>query len=123
MSKYKDDFKKRINDKNKGKLLVELDELITYIFYQLLHDPEYKDPELVLVDNIIRHEPEDIDKAVFFRSNYRLDILDALIGNSTEIDREKKNELISLMVDQHKLNKFLIDFKKSREGKTYENFE
>ena len=123
MSKYKDDFKKRINDKNKGKLLVELDELITYIFYQLLHDPEYKDPELVLVDNIIRHEPENIDKAVFFRSNYRLDILDVLVGDAVEIDREKKNELFSLMINQHKLNKFLIDFKKSREGKTYENFK
>ena len=105
--------------------------MLTYIEYQLLRDPEYKDPDLEKarneVTNISMKNPMDAAKykAMFFILNYRFDILEALIGKGVEeVTPEQEREINSLMVDKEKLNKFLIDFKESRikEGKSFDNF-
>ena len=105
--------------------------MLTYIEYQLLRDPEYKDPDLERahyeVLNINKENPMNVtkSKAMYFILNYRFDILEALIGKGVEeVTPEQEREINSLMVNKEKLNKFLIDFKESRikEGKTFDNF-
>ena len=131
--KYLKIFKDKAN-KKLGKLAAfTFNNVLTYIEYQLLRDPEYKDPDLERahheVTNISRENPMNTtskSKAMFFILNYRFDLLEALIGKGVEeeVTPEQEREVYSLMVDKEKLNKFLIDFKESRikEGKTFDNF-
>lgn len=129
--KYLKIFKDKANKKLGELAAFTFNNVLTYIEYQLLRDPEYKDPDLERahyeVVNINKENPMDItkSKAMFFILNYRFDILEALIGKGVEeVAPEQEREINSLMVDKEKLNKFLIDFKESRikEGKTFDNF-
>ena len=129
--KYLKIFKDKTNKKI-GKLAAfTFNNVLTYIEYQLLRDPEYKDPDLERahyeVVNINKENPMNTtkSKAMYFILNYRFDILEALIGKGVEeVTPEQEREINSLMVDKEKLNKFLIDFRESRikEGKTFDNF-
>ena len=129
--KYLKIFKDKAN-KKLGKLAIfTFNNVLTYIEYQLLRDPEYKDPDLERahyeVLNINKENPMNVtkSKAMYFILNYRFDILEALIGKGVEeVTPEQEREINSLMVNKEKLNKFLIDFKESRikEGKTFDNF-
>jgi hypothetical protein len=129
--KYLKIFKDKANKKLGELAAFTFNNVLTYIEYQLLRDPEYKDPDLEKarneVTNISMKNPMDAAKykAMFFILNYRFDILEALIGKGVdEVTPEQEREINSLMVDKEKLNKFLIDFKESRikEGKTFDNF-
>ncbi len=129
--KYLKIFKDKANKKLGELAAFTFNNVLTYIEYQLLRDPEYKDPDLERahyeVLNINEKSPMDAtkSKAMYFILNYRFDILEALIGKGVEeVTPEQEREINSLMVDKEKLNKFLIDFKESRikEGKTFDNF-
>ena len=129
--KYLKIFKDRANSKLGELAAFTFNNILTYIEYQLLRDPEYKDPDLERAHNEVKNIKEEnhIDylksKAMYFILNYRFDILEALIGKGVEeVTPEQEREINSLMVDKEKLNKFLIDFKESRikEGKTFDNF-
>lgn len=129
--KYLKIFKDKANKKLGELAAFTFNNVLTYIEYQLLRDPEYKDPELENAHNMVTHinEENPIDatktKAMYFILNYRFDILEALIGKGVEeVTPEQEREINSLMVDKEKLNKFLIDFKESRikEGKSFDNF-
>lgn len=129
--KYLKIFKDRANSKLGELAVFTFNNILTYIEYQLLRDPEYKDPDLERAHNEVKNIKEEnhIDylksKAMYFILNYRFDILEALIGKGVEeVTPEQEREINSLMVDKEKLNKFLIDFKESRikEGKTFDNF-
>jgi hypothetical protein len=129
--KYLKIFKDKANKKLGELAAFTFNNVLTYIEYQLIRDPEYKDPELEKAHNMVTHinEENPIDatktKAMYFILNYRFDILEALIGKDVdEVTPEQEREVYSLMVDKEKLNKFLIDFKESRikEGKTFDNF-
>lgn len=129
--KYLKIFKDKANKKLGELAAFTFNNVLTYIEYQLLRDPEYKDPDLERahyeVVNINKENPMNVtkSKAMYFILNYRFDILEALIGKGVEeVTPEQEREINSLMVDKEKLNKFLIDFKESRikEGKTFDNF-
>ena len=129
--KYLKIFKDKANKKLGELAVFTFNNVLTYIEYQLLRDPEYKDPDLERahyeVVNINKENPMNVtkSKAMYFILNYRFDILEALIGKGVdEVTPEQEREINSLMVDKEKLNKFLIDFKESRikEGKTFDNF-
>lgn len=129
--KYLKIFKDKANKKLGELAAFTFNNVLTYIEYQLLRDPEYKDPELEKAHNMVTHinEENPIDatktKAMYFILNYRFDLLEALIGKGVdEVTPEQEREINSLMVDKEKLNKFLIDFKESRikEGKSFDNF-
>ena len=129
--KYLKIFKDKANKKIGELAAFTFNNVLTYIEYQLLRDPEYKDPDLERahyeVVNINKENPMNTtkSKAMYFILNYRFDILEALIGKGVEeVTPEQEREINSLMVDKEKLNKFLIDFKESRikEGKTFDNF-
>lgn len=129
--KYLKIFKDKANKKLGELAAFTFNNVLTYIEYQLLRDPEYKDPDLERahyeVVNINKENPMNTtkSKAMYFILNYRFDILEALIGKGVEeVTPEQEREINSLMVDKEKLNKFLIDFKESRikEGKTFDNF-
>lgn len=130
--KYLKIFKDKANKKLGELAAFTFNNVLTYIEYQLLRDPEYKDPDLEKahheVTNINRENPMNTttkSKAMFFILNYRFDLLEALIGKGVEeVTPEQEREINSLMVDKEKLNKFLIDFKESRikEGKSFDNF-
>lgn len=129
--KYLKIFKDKANKKLGELAAFTFNNVLTYIEYQLLRDPEYKDPELENAHNMVTHinEVNPIDatktKAMYFILNYRFDLLEALIGKGVEeVTPEQEREINSLMVDKEKLNKFLIDFKESRikEGKSFDNF-
>jgi hypothetical protein len=129
--KYLKIFKDKANKKLGELAAFTFNNVLTYIEYQLLRDPEYKDPDLEKAHNMVgsfnKDKPFDIvnTKAMFFILNYRFDLLEALIGKGVEeVTPEQEREINSLMVDKEKLNKFLIDFKESRikEGKTFDNF-
>ena len=129
--KYLKIFKDKANKKLGELAAFTFNNVLTYIEYQLLRDPEYKDPELEkahnLVGSINKENPMDDtrSKAMYFILNYRFDLLEALIGKGVEeVTPEQEREINSLMVDKEKLNKFLIDFKESRikEGKSFDNF-
>lgn len=129
--KYLKIFKDRANSKIRDLAAFTFNNVLTYIEYQLIRDPEYKDPDLEkahnLVGSINKENPMDDtrSKAMYFILNYRFDLLEALIGKDVEeVTPEQEREVYSLMVDKEKLNKFLIDFKESRikEGKTFDNF-
>lgn len=129
--KYLKIFKDKANKKLGELAVFTFNNVLTYIEYQLLRDPEYKDPDLERahyeVLNINKENPMNVtkSKAMYFILNYRFDILEALIGKGVdEVTPEQEREINSLMVDKEKLNKFLIDFKESRikEGKTFDNF-
>lgn len=129
--KYLKIFKDKANSKIRDLAAFTFNNVLTYIEYQLIRDPEYKDPELEKAHNIMRslnkENPMDEtkSKAMYFILNYRFDLLEALIGKDVEeVTPEQEREVYSLMVDKEKLNKFLIDFKESRikEGKTFDNF-
>ena len=129
--KYLKIFKDKANKKIGELAAFTFNNVLTYIEYQLLRDPEYKDPDLERahyeVVNINKENPMNVtkSKAMYFILNYRFDILEALIGKGVEeVTPEQEREINSLMVDKEKLNKFLIDFKESRikEGKTFDNF-
>ena len=129
--KYLKIFKVKANKKLGELAVFTFNNVLTYIEYQLLRDPEYKDPDLERahneVLNINKENPMNVtkSKAMYFILNYRFDILEALIGKGVEeVTPEQEREINSLMVDKEKLNKFLIDFKESRikEGKTFDNF-
>jgi hypothetical protein len=129
--KYLKIFKDKANKKIGELATFTFNNVLTYIEYQLLRDPEYKDPDLEKahheVTNISMKSPMDAtkSKAMYFILNYRFDLLEALIGKGVEeVTPEQEREINSLMVDKEKLNKFLIDFKESRikEGKTFDNF-
>lgn len=129
--KYLKIFKDKANKKLGELAIFTFNNVLTYIEYQLLRDPEYKDPDLERahyeVLNINKENPMNVtkSKAMYFILNYRFDILEALIGKGVEeVTPEQEREINSLMVDKEKLNKFLIDFKESRikEGKTFDNF-
>lgn len=129
--KYLKIFKDKANKKIGELAAFTFNNVLTYIEYQLLRDPEYKDPDLERahyeVLNINKENPMNVtkSKAMYFILNYRFDILEALIGKGVEeVTPEQEREINSLMVDKEKLNKFLIDFKESRikEGKTFDNF-
>ena len=129
--KYLKIFKVKANKKLGELAVFTFNNVLTYIEYQLLRDPEYKDPDLERahneVLNINKENPMNVtkSKAMYFILNYRFDILEALIGKGVEeVTPELEREINSLMVDKEKLNKFLIDFKESRikEGKTFDNF-
>lgn len=129
--KYLKIFKDKANKKLGELAAFTFNNVLTYIEYQLLRDPEYKDPDLEKAHNMVvsfnKDKPFDIvnTKAMFFILNYRFDILEALIGKGVEeVTPEQEREVYSLMVDKEKLNKFLIDFKESRikEGKSFDNF-
>lgn len=129
--KYLKIFKDKANKKLGELAAFTFNNVLTYIEYQLLRDPEYKDPDLEKarneVTNISMKNPMDAakSKAMFFILNYRFDLLEALIGKGVdEVTPEQEREINSLMADKEKLNKFLIDFKESRikEGKTFDNF-
>ena len=130
--KYLKIFKDKANKKLVELAAFTFNNVLTYIEYQLLRDPEYKDPDLEKahheVTNINRENPMNTttkSKSMFFILNYRFDLLEALIGKGVEeVTPEQEREINSLMVDKEKLNKFLIDFKESRikEGKTFDNF-
>ena len=129
--KYLKIFKDKANKKLGELAIFTFNNVLTYIEYQLLRDPEYKDPDLERahyeVVNINKENPMNVtkSKAMFFILNYRFDILEALIGKGVEeVTPEQEREINSLMVDKERLNKFLIDFKESRikEGKTFDNF-
>lgn len=129
--KYLKLFKDKANKKLGELAAFTFNNVLTYIEYQLLRDPEYKDPELENAHNMVTHinEENPIDatktKAMYFILNYRFDLLEALIGKGVEeVTPEQEREINSLMVDKEKLNKFLIDFKESRikEGKSFDNF-
>ena len=119
--KYLKIFKDKANKKLGELAAFTFNNVLTYIEYQLLRDPEYKDPELENAHNMVTHinEENPIDatktKAMYFILNYRFDLLEALIGKGVEeVTPEQEREINSLMVDKEKLNKFLIDFKESR---------
>lgn len=129
--KYLKIFKDKANKKLGELAAFTFNNVLTYIEYQLLRDPEYKDPDLEKAHNMVgsfnKDKPFDIanTKTMFFILNYRFDLLEALIGKGVEeVTPEQEREINSLMVDKEKLNKFLIDFKESRikEGKTFDNF-
>lgn len=129
--KYLKIFKDKANKKLGELAAFTFNNVLTYIEYQLLRDPEYKDPDLEKAHNMVgsfnKDKPFDIvnTKAMYFILNYRFDLLEALIGKGVdEVTPEQEREINSLMVDKEKLNKFLIDFKESRikEGKTFDNF-
>lgn len=129
--KYLKIFKDKANKKLGELAIFTFNNVLTYIEYQLLRDPEYKDPDLERahyeVLNINKENPMNVtkSKAMYFILNYRFDILEALIGKGVEeVTPEQEREINSLMVDKERLNKFLIDFKESRikEGKTFDNF-
>ena len=129
--KYLKIFKDKANKKLGELAIFTFNNVLTYIEYQLLRDPEYKDPDLERahyeVLNINKENPINVtkSKAMYFILNYRFDILEALIGKGVEeVTPEQEREINSLMVDKERLNKFLIDFKESRieEGKTFDNF-
>ena len=129
--KYLKIFKDRANSKLGDLATFTFNNVLTYIEYQLLRDPEYKDPELEKANDMMIYIREETpmdptkSKAMFFILNYRFDLLEALIGKDVdEVTPEQEREVYSLMVDKEKLNKFLIDFKESRikEGKTFDNF-
>lgn len=129
--KYLKIFKDKANKKLGELAVFTFNNVLTYIEYQLLRDPEYKDPDLERahyeVLNINKENPMNVtkSKAMYFILNYRFDILEALIGKGVEeVTPEQEREINSLMVDKERLNKFLIDFKESRikEGKTFDNF-
>lgn len=129
--KYLKIFKDKANKKLGELAAFTFNNVLTYIEYQLLRDPEYKDPDLERahyeVLNINKENPMNVtkSKAMYFILNYRFDILEALIGKGVEeVTPEQEREINSLMVDKEKLNKFLIDFKESRikEGNTFDNF-
>lgn len=129
--KYLKIFKDRANSKLGEFAAFTFNNILTYIEYQLLRDPEYKDPDLERAHNevIYINEKNQMDvtksKAMYFILNYRFDILEALIGKGVEeVTPEQEREINSLMVDKEKLNKFLSDFKESRikEGKSFDNF-
>ena len=129
--KYLKIFKDKANKKIGELAAFTFNNVLTYIEYQLLRDPEYKDPDLERahyeVVNINKENPMNVtkSKAMYFILNYRFDILEALIGKGVEeVTPEQEREINSLMVDKERLNKFLIDFKESRikEGKTFDNF-
>lgn len=129
--KYLKIFKDKANKKLGELAAFTFNNVLTYIEYQLLRDPEYKDPDLERahyeVLNINKENPMNVtkSKAMYFILNYRFDILEALIGKGVEeVTPEQEREINSLMVDKEKLNKFLIDFKESRikEGKSFDNF-
>ena len=129
--KYLKIFKDKANKKLGELAVFTFNNVLTYIEYQLLRDPEYKDPDLERahyeVLNINEKNPMNAakSKAMYFILNYRFDILEALIGKGVEeVTPEQEREINSLMVDKEKLNKFLIDFRESRikEGKTFDNF-
>ena len=129
--KYLKIFKDKANKKIGELAAFTFNNVLTYIEYQLLRDPEYKDPDLEKahheVTNISKENPMNVtkSKAMFFILNYRFDILEALIGKGVEeVTPEQEREINSLMVDKERLNKFLIDFRESRikEGKTFDNF-
>lgn len=129
--KYLKIFKDKANKKIGELAAFTFNNVLTYIEYQLLRDPEYKDPDLEKahheVTNISRENPMNTtkSKAMYFILNYRFDILEALIGKGVEeVTPEQEREINSLMVDKEKLNKFLSDFRESRikEGKTFDNF-
>ena len=129
--KYLKIFKDKANKKLGELAAFTFNNVLTYIEYQLLRDPEYKDPDLERahyeVLNINEKNPMNAtkSKAMYFILNYRFDILEALIDKGVdEVTPEQEREINSLMVDKEKLNKFLIDFKESRikEGKTFDNF-
>lgn len=129
--KYLKIFKDKANKKLGELAAFTFNNVLTYIEYQLLRDPEYKDPDLERahyeVLNINKENPMNVtkSKAMYFILNYRFDILEALIGKGVEeVTSEQEREINSLMVDKERLNKFLIDFKESRikEGKTFDNF-
>lgn len=129
--KYLKIFKDKANKKLGELAIFTFNNVLTYIEYQLLRDPEYKDPDLERahyeVLNINKENPMNVtkSKAMYFILNYRFDILEALIGKGVEeVTPEQEREINSLMVDKEKLNKFLIDFRESRikEGKTFDNF-
>lgn len=129
--KYLKIFKDKANKKLGELAAFTFNNVLTYIEYQLLRDPEYKDPELENAHNMVTHinEVNPIDatktKAMYFILNYRFDLLEALIGKGIEeVTPEQEREVYSLLVDKEKLNKFLIDFKESRikEGKSFDNF-
>lgn len=129
--KYLKIFKDKANKKIGELAAFTFNNVLTYIEYQLLRDPEYKDPDLERahyeVLNINKENPMNVtkSKAMYFILNYRFDILEALIGKGVEeVTPEQEREINSLMIDKEKLNKFLIDFKESRikEGKTFDNF-
>ena len=129
--KYLKIFKDKANKKLGELAIFTFNNVLTYIEYQLLRDPEYKDPDLERahyeVLNINKENPMNAakSKAMYFILNYRFDILEALIGEGIdEVTPEQEREINSLMVDKERLNKFLIDFRESRikEGKTFDNF-
>lgn len=129
--KYLKIFKDKANKKIGELAAFTFNNVLTYIEYQLLRDPEYKDPDLERahyeVVNINKENPMNVtkSKAMYFILNYRFDILEALIGKGVEeVTPEQEREINSLMVDKERLNKFLIDFKESRikEGKSFDNF-
>ena len=129
--KYLKIFKDKANKKLGELAAFTFNNVLTYIEYQLLRDPEYKDPDLERahyeVLNINKENPMNVtkSKAMYFILNYRFDILEALIGKGVEeVTPEQEREINSLMVDKERLNKFLIDFRESRikEGKTFDNF-
>ncbi len=129
--KYLKIFKDKANKKLGELAAFTFNNVLTYIEYQLLRDPEYKDPDLERahyeVLNINKENPMNVtkSKAMYFILNYRFDILEALIGKGVEeVTPEQEREINSLMVDKERLNKFLIDFKESRikEGKSFDNF-
>lgn len=129
--KYLKIFKDKANKKLGELAAFTFNNVLTYIEYQLLRDPEYKDPDLERahyeVVNINKENPINTtkSKAMYFILNYRFDLLEALIGKGVdEVTPEQEREINSLMVDKEKLNKFLIDFKESRikEGKSFDNF-
>lgn len=129
--KYLKIFKDKANKKLGELAVFTFNNVLTYIEYQLLRDPEYKDPDLERahyeVLNINKENPMNVtkSKAMYFILNYRFDILEALIGKGVEeVTPEQEREINSLMVDKERLNKFLIDFRESRikEGKTFDNF-
>lgn len=129
--KYLKIFKDKANKKIGELAAFTFNNVLTYIEYQLLRDPEYKDPDLERahyeVVNINKENPINVtkSKAMYFILNYRFDILEALIGKGVEeVTPEQEREINSLMVDKERLNKFLIDFKESRikEGKSFDNF-
>lgn len=129
--KYLKIFKDKANKKLGELAAFTFNNVLTYIEYQLLRDPEYKDPDLERahyeVLNINKENPMNVtkSKAMYFILNYRFDLLEALIGKGVEeVTPEQEREINSLMVDKEKLNRFLIDFKESRikEGKSFDNF-
>ena len=129
--KYLKIFKDRANSKLGDLAAFTFNNVLTYIEYQLIRDPEYKDHEFEkahdMVKSISKENPMGVtrSKAMYFILNYRFDLLEALIGKGVEeVTPEQEREVYSLMVDKEKLNKFLIDFKESRikEGKTFDNF-